>query len=111
MPVCVAEAEAPDWLGFTDELGDAELAEELGPVAGLEALSTSAGASDAETGVAPVPPDVEVEMVATLPTGAPLPPPALARLPKTRKPTIAMPAQPPVILSPKPRRLRERRPR
>jgi hypothetical protein len=47
----------------------------------------------------------EVEPTPLLVEPAPPPP-----LPKTRKPTTAMPAHPPVTISPSPRRLDERRP-
>jgi hypothetical protein len=98
-----------DALGEAEELGDAVVADGR-----LEALSTSAGASDAETGLATGLLEADAEMVATLPTGAPalLPVPSeVGRVPKIRKATIAMPAQPPAILRPTPRRLRDRRPR
>jgi hypothetical protein len=94
-------------VGVWDELGEAELAValELGEALRLTPALV-VGASDMDTTWAAVVFTPEVDTEPLLAEPAPLPP----ELPKTRKPTTAMPAQPPVTMSPSPRRFDERRP-
>lgn len=109
---CAAGAEVAAVLGFSEELGDAEPATELGPAAEAEpppAAGADVGAAEIE--LAPAPSGAEIETAATRRIGV-LPPPAGGRLAaKTSTPTRAIPRQPPAILSPVPRRFRGLPPR
>jgi hypothetical protein len=116
----VAGDEVAEWPGVVDVLGDGEAVDELddGEVVGafeLAAATEPLPAVDIDVGapgldIAPGPCGVEVETVATAPTGV-APPPAAGRLPRTRRPMTMTPAKTLVRItpSPRPRRLRERR--
>lgn len=93
-----------DWLGFSDGLGDAEVAAGLPLTGTLGPLPVLVGVGTVESELAPGLFGADVEMAATRVTGV-LPPVDGRLAAKTSKPTMTIPTQPPVRLSPKPRRL------
>jgi hypothetical protein len=114
---CSAWAEVADWSCVVDtlvggqevdELGDAEVAEGFERAADL--VSPPAGVGTPVSEFVPVPCGVDLDTVAMAPTGASLSP-VVGRLPRTSRPTMMIPAMPPVTVtpSPRPRRFRGRR--
>jgi hypothetical protein len=117
---CSACAEVADWSGVVAELCDGEAVDEVGDGEVAEALELAvvleSGPLPGGVVGTPVfeivagPRGVDVDTAAMAPTGV-SPPPAVGRLPRISRPTMMIPATPPVTvaLSPRPRRLRERR--
>ena len=115
---CSAWGEMADWAGVVvdalvdgeavDELGDAEVAEGVERAAAVESLLTCVGMPVLE--IVPGPCGVDLDTVAMAPTGASLSP-VVGRLPRISRPTMMIPAMPPVTVTPRPRprRFRGRR--
>jgi len=111
LAVADADEEAPEleWLAEGETFGDVAEAEALALADVLRETSVTdvVAAGEMETvDAAVLPVALEPEPTTEAPAGESLPPPVWVP-PKSRKPTTAMPAKPPVSMSPIPRNLRE----
>jgi hypothetical protein len=110
---CSGKADVAEGSDVLDGPVDGEVAEAPEPDAVVPApLPVDVCADMPEPEVAPGFCGADAGTAAAAPTGA-SPPPAVGRLPRTRRPITTTPATPPVTvaLSPRPRRFRERLPR